>query len=66
MHSSPSNPNPNFPALNPNKRLSDPVLTELWETKALLNQAANYDPAMLAENARKTVAKLQSQGLLKR
>jgi len=43
---------------------NDPVLTELWETKAKMNAEAGYDPQQLLANAHKEVQALRTAGLL--
>jgi hypothetical protein len=46
----------------PKKRpIPDPILAELWEQKRQINQAAGYDVATLAREARKQAAKILAQ-----
>jgi hypothetical protein len=45
-------------------RRKDPILQELWDTKATLNREAGYDIGKLLANARKTVQMLQARGLV--
>lgn len=45
-------------------RRTDPILQELWDTKAQLNREAGYDVSKLLANARKTVQMLQTRGLV--
>lgn len=43
----------------------DPILQELWDTKAILNREAGYDVGKLLASARKTVQMLQVRGLVR-
>jgi hypothetical protein len=46
-------------------RRKDPILQELWDTKAKLNSEAGYDVSKLLANARRTVQMLQTRGLVR-
>ena len=44
-------------------RRKDPILQDLWDTKAMLNKEAGYDVSTLFANARKTAEMLEARGL---
>jgi hypothetical protein len=55
-----------YPDRGPTLGRNDPLLQELWETKAALNAAAAYSVARLAEQAERfdldaTIARLRQQ-----